>query len=265
MLFDVISLFPELIESSFKKGISGRALKNSMITLRTWNPRDFSESTKGRVDDRPYGGGPGMVMLADPLIKAIRRAKEKSKKPYVIYMSPQGKLFTQSKAKEFSKREHLVIVCGRYEGIDQRVLDTEVDEECSIGEFIVSGGEVPALLLMDSVSRVIEGVLGDPRSVSKDTFSNGILKHPQYTRPESCTYGDVPTVLLSGNHREIKKWQLKQSLAKTKKNRPDLLKSKDFSEVEKDLLGEIVREEKNKSDRMGAPKSSEIKNSIEQE
>ena len=244
MLFDVISLFPELIESSFKKGITGRAIKKSVINLRTWDPRDFAESTKGRIDDRPYGGGPGMVMLADPLIKAIRRAKENSKNSYVIYMSPQGKMFNQSKAKEFSKKEHLIIVCGRYEGIDQRVLDMEVDEECSIGEFIVSGGEIPALLLMDSVSRVIEGVLGDPRSASKDTFSNGILKHPQYTRPESCIYGDVPTVLLSGNHREIKKWQLKQSLAKTKKNRPDLLKSKNLSEIEKEIIEEIVSEEK---------------------
>jgi len=245
MRFDIISLFPGLIKNSFQHGVIGKALKDSKIVLETLNPRDFTEEINGRIDDRPYGGGPGMVMQADPLIKAIRKAKENSNHPYVIYMSPQGRHFNQEKAIEFSEKEHLVIVCGRYEGIDQRVLDKEVDEECSIGEFVVSGGEIPALLVMDSTSRVIEGVLGDPSSVMKDTFNDGLLKYPQYTRPEKSCHGDVPEILLSGNHHMIKKWQLKQSISKTRKNRPDLLKNKELTKEEEELLEEIIREEKN--------------------
>ena len=244
MRFDVISLFPSLIESSFKYGITGRALRSNKIVLKTWDPRDFSKQVNGRIDDHPYGGGSGMVMQADPLINAIRKAKEKSNNPYVIYMSPQGKLLNQNKAVEFSNKDHLVIVCGRYEGIDQRVLDVEVDEECSVGEFIVSGGEIPALLVMDSVSRILEGVLGDPESFLRDTFSNGLLKYPQYTRPETGPYGNVPAILLSGDHASIKKWQLKQSLSKTRDNRPDLLFKKDLTKEEKVLLEEIIGEEK---------------------
>ena len=244
MRFDVISIFPNLIESAFQHGVIGKALKRAKISLSTWDPREFSEDVNNRIDDRPYGGGPGMVMQADPLIKAIRRAKENSRNPYVLCMSPQGTLFNYKKVQEFASKKHLVIVCGRYEGIDQRVLDTEVDEECSVGEFIVSGGEIPALLVIDSISRVIEGVLGDPKSILKDTFSDGLLKYPQYTRPETSPHGNVPGILLSGDHELIKKWQLKRSLAKTKKNRPDLLQVKDLTMEEKELLEEIIREEK---------------------
>ena len=152
-------------------------------------------------------------------------------------------IFDQSKAKQFSKMEHLVIVCGRYEGIDQRIIDSEVDEECSIGGFILSGGELPALVVMDSIARTIEGVLGDADSVKTDTFSDGLLKHPQYTRPESGSYGDVPEILLSGDHKSIRRWQLKQSLLKTRQNRPDLLENKAFNEEERELLDEIISEE----------------------
>ena len=159
-------------------------------------------------------------------------------------MSPQGKTFDQGKAMELSKAEHLIIVCGRYEGIDQRIIDTEIDEECSVGEYILSGGEIPALVIMDSVSRIIEGVLGDPGSVLNDTFSGGLLKHPQYTRPESSKYGEVPKILLSGDHELIRKWQLKQSLLKTKENRPDLLKDRRSNAEEESLLEEIISEEK---------------------
>jgi len=244
MRFDVITLFPDLVKDSFNYGVTGRALTSQKISLNTLNPRDFSEENNGKVDDRPYGGGPGMVMQPDPMIKAIRQAKSQSKKPYTIFMSPQGKIFNQAKAEEFSGKKHLVIVCGRYEGIDQRIIDSEVDEECSIGGFILSGGELPALIVMDSVARTVQGVLGDADSVNTDTFSDGLLKHPQYTRPETGSYGDVPEILLSGDHESIRRWQLKQSLLKTRKNRPDLLEKRLLNEEEQGLLEEIIREEK---------------------
>ena len=243
MRFDVISLFPDLIENALKHGITGRALKDSKVILGTLDPRRFANKPDGRLDDRPYGGGSGMVMQAAPLIKAIKKAKKNSKNPYVVYMSPQGKVFDQNKVKEFAKKEHLIIVCGRYEGIDQRVLDTEIDEESSVGDFVLSGGEIPSLVLIDAISRFLEGVVGDPKSVETDTFSNGLLKYPQYTRPELSEFGDVPKVLLSGDHKLIKRWQLKQSLLKTRKNRPDLLKNRDFSEEEEEIMKEIIRED----------------------
>ena len=243
MRFDVITLFPELIENSFEYGVTGKALINRKIFLNTFNPRDFSGDINNKVDDRPYGGGPGMVLQVEPMIEAIRKAKKQSKKPYTVFMSPQGNIFDQSKAKQFSKMEHLVIVCGRYEGVDQRIIDSEIDEECSVGGYILSGGELPALIVMDSITRIIEGVLGDPSSAKKDTFSNGLLKHPQYTRPESGEYGDVPKILLSGDHELIRRWQLKQSLLKTRQNRPDLLENKAFNEEERELLDEIISEE----------------------
>jgi len=244
MRFDVITLFPDLIKNSFEHGITGKALSSKKILLNTFNPRNFSEDINRKVDDRPYGGGPGMVMQAEPMIAAIREAKKQSKKPHTIFMSPQGKIFDQNKAEQFSTMGHLVIVCGRYEGIDQRIIESEIDEECSIGGYILSGGELPSLIVMDSVSRIIEGVLGDPDSARKDTFSNGLLKHPQYTRPESGAYGDVPKILLSGDHELIRKWQLKQSLLKTKENRPDLLKDRALNVEEEGLLEEIMSEEK---------------------
>lgn len=243
MRFDVITIFPDLIESSFKHGITAKALENQKITLNTLNPRDFSGDKNGKIDDRPYGGGPGMIMEAEPMIQAIKAAKRNSKNPYTVFMSPQGRVYDQNKAKELSKRRHLIIVCGRYEGIDQRIIDNEVDEECSVGNFVLSGGELPALLVMDSVSRSIKGVLGDPDSEKLDTFGNGLLKHPQYTRPEISSYGKVPDILLSGDHEAIRRWQLKQSLLKTKKNRPDLLEGRAFNDEELELLKEIMSEE----------------------
>ena len=244
MRFDVISLFPDLIKNAFTYGVTGRALQDKKVILGTLNPRDFTTNFNGRIDDRPYGGGPGMIMQAEPMISAIKEAKKNSGNPHTIFMSPQGKTFDQDKAIELSKAVHLIIVCGRYEGIDQRIIDTEIDEECSVGEYILSGGEIPALVIMDSVSRIIEGVVGDPDSVLNDTFSSGLLKHPQYTRPESSKYGEVPKVLLSGDHELIRKWQLKQSLLKTKENRPDLLKDRRSNAEEESLLEEIISEEK---------------------
>jgi tRNA (guanine37-N1)-methyltransferase len=243
MRFDVITLFPDLVKDSFNYGITGRALASQKILLNVLNPRDFSTENNGKVDDRPYGGGPGMVMQPEPMIKAIRQAKSQSKNPYTIFMSPQGNIFNQAKVEELSDREHLVIVCGRYEGIDQRIIDSEVDEECCIGGYILSGGELPALIVMDSITRTVEGVVGDADSVKKDTFSDGLLKHPQYTRPESGSYGDVPEILLSGDHELIRRWQLKQSLLKTRKNRPDLLEIRSLDDEEQELLEEILDEE----------------------
>ena len=244
MRFDVISLFPSLINSFFEYGVIGKALRSKKIVIQTWNPRDFLDSNNSRVDDRPYGGGPGMVLLAKPLIDTIEEAKKNSQDPYVILMSPQGKVFESKKAKEWALKKHLVIVCGRYEGVDQRVIKTIVDEECSIGDFVVSGGEIPALLVVDSVSRLLEGILGDPESSKLDSFSKGLLKHPQYTRPEEGPYGNVPKVLLSGDHALIRLWQLKQSLLKTRKVRPDLLDKRQMNKEEKELLDEIISEEK---------------------
>ena len=244
MRFDVISLFPDLLKEAFNYGITGRALQNKKVILNTFNPREFSQDQNSKVDDPPYGGGSGMVMQVEPMISAIQEAKKKSTNPYVILLSPQGKTFNQNKAEEFSKLDHLVLVCGRYEGLDQRIIDSEVDEECSVGEYILSGGEIPALTIMDSVTRVIEGVVGDPASIKYDTFSDGLLKYPQYTRPKTSQYGDVPEVLLSGDHKLIKRWRLKQSLLKTKKNRPELLNRRKFNSEEQELMEEINREQK---------------------
>tara|TARA_Y100000588_G_C14234626_1_gene916725 strand:+ start:698 stop:1390 length:693 start_codon:yes stop_codon:yes gene_type:complete len=224
-------------------GIIGKALKSNLIKVNTLNPRDFSDEDNQRIDDKPYGGGPGMVMQAQPLIKAISYAQQQHDSSFVVYMSPRGSNFNQNKAKEFSKKRNLIIVCGRYEGIDQRVLDNKVDEECSVGDFVVTGGEIPALLVTEAVSRFIPGVVGDSQSVDDDSFSQGLLEYPQFTRPEKDESGEVPQVLLSGDHKKISKWRLKQSILKTYKNRPDLLNSRDMTEEENIWLKEIINEE----------------------
>tara|TARA_Y100000590_G_scaffold435534_1_gene555067 strand:+ start:666 stop:1358 length:693 start_codon:yes stop_codon:yes gene_type:complete len=224
-------------------GIIGKALKSNLIKVNTLNPRDFSDEDNQRIDDKPYGGGPGMVMQAQPLIKAISYAQQQHDSSFVVYMSPRGSNFNQNKAKEFSKKKNLIIVCGRYEGIDQRVLDNKVDEECSVGDFVVTGGEIPALLVTEAVSRFIPGVVGDSQSVDDDSFSQGLLEYPQFTRPEKDESGEVPQVLLSGDHKKISKWRLKQSILKTYKNRPDLLNSRDMTEEENIWLKEIINEE----------------------
>jgi len=243
MNFQIITIFPSLIKDMLSYGIIGKALKSNLININTWNPRDFSEDASKRIDDKPYGGGPGMVMKAQPLIKAILHAQQHHDSSFVVYMSPRGSNFNQNKAKEFSKKKNLILVCGRYEGIDQRVLDKKVDEECSVGDFVVTGGEIPALLVTEAVSRFIPGVLGDSQSVDDDSFSQGLLEYPQFTRPEKDESGEVPEVLLSGDHEKIAKWRLKKSILKTYKNRPDLLNSRDMTEEEKICLKEIINEE----------------------
>jgi len=243
MRFDVVTLFPDLIEEALCHGITGRAIKENQLMLRTWNPRDFTNSKSGRIDDKPYGGGPGMVMESEPLIRTIKAAKKSSSSNYVVYMSPQGERFSQKKAEEFLQHKDIVLLSGRYEGIDERVIEHEVDEICSIGDFVVSGGEIPALLVIDAVCRLEEGVLGDPDSANQDSFSNGLLEFPQYTRPDSNEFGDVPSVLLGGNHSEIATWRLKESLRRTFRLRPDLLEGRDLTNQEKVLINEIKSEE----------------------
>ena len=220
MKFDILTLFPEMF-SSLEQSIIGRAVENEQISINLINIRDFSTDKHKKVDDTPYGGGAGMVMMPDVIYSAYKSLESSDAK--VIYMSPKGKTLNQEKVEELSKESHLIILCGHYEGIDQRVLDKIVDEEISIGDYVLTGGEIPAMVLIDSVSRYVKGVLKED-SIKEESFSNGLLEYPQYTRPEIFQGERVPEVLLSGNHQEIDKWRKEKSLEITKKNRPDLLK-----------------------------------------
>ena len=222
MKFDILTLFPEMFEN-LKQSIIGRAIEKNIININLINIRDFSKDKHKKVDDTPYGGGAGMVMKPDVVYNAYNSIKEKNAK--VIYMSPQGKTLNQKKVEELSKEEHLVILCGHYEGIDQRVLDKIVDEEISIGDYVLTGGELPAMVLIDSVSRYVEGVLKED-SIKEESFSNGLLEYPQYTRPEVFEGEKVPEILLSGHHENISKWRKEKSLEITKKKRPELIKNK---------------------------------------
>ena len=228
MQFDVLTLFPEMF-SILDESIIGRAKKNKQIDINLVNIRDFSENKHNKVDDTPYGGGAGMVMMPDVVYRAYNSLENKENAK-VIYMSPQGKKLNQEKVKELSKENHLIILCGHYEGIDQRVLDKIVDEEISIGDYVLTGGEIPAMVLIDSVSRYVEGVL-NKESIKEESFSENLLEYPQYTRPEVFEGEKVPEVLLSGNHKEIDKWRKEKSLEITKKKRPDLLKEVQNSQI----------------------------------
>ena len=228
MQFDVLTLFPEMF-SVLDVSIIGRAKKNKQIDINLVNIRDFSEDKHNKVDDTPYGGGAGMVMMPDVVYRAYNSLENKENAK-VIYMSPQGKKLNQEKVKELSKENHLIILCGHYEGIDQRVLDKIVDEEISIGDYVLTGGELPAMVLIDSVSRYVEGVL-NKESIKEESFEKNLLEYPQYTRPEVFEGEKVPEVLLSGNHKEIDKWRKEKSLEITKKKRPDLLKEVQNSQI----------------------------------
>ena len=219
MKFDVLTLFPEMFKS-LEESIIGKAREKGLIEIHLINIRDFSKDKHKKVDDTPYGGGAGMVMKPDVVYDAYASVKEENAK--VIYLSPQGKVLNQQKVKELSKENHLILLCGHYEGIDQRVLDEIVDEEISIGDYVLTGGELPAMVLIDSVSRYIEGVLNDD-STKEESFSSNLLEYPQYTRPEEFRGKRVPDVLISGHHENIKKWRDEKSLEVTKKKRPDLL------------------------------------------
>lgn len=220
MKFDVLTLFPESFEP-IKQSILGRALEKNLISLNLINIRDFSKDKHKKVDDTPYGGGAGMVIKPDVVYDAYKSVKDKNAK--VIYLSPQGNVLNQKKVESLSKEEHLILLCGHYEGIDQRVIDEIVDEEISIGDYVLTGGEIPAIVLIDSVSRYVEGVL-TKESIKEESFSNNLLEYPQYTRPEVFLGKKVPEVLLSGHHENIRKWREEQSLKNTYQKRPDLLK-----------------------------------------
>ena len=220
MKFDVLTLFPEMFEI-LNQSIIGKAIEKKLININLINIRDFSKDKHKKVDDTPYGGGAGMVMKPDVVYDAYKSINDKNAK--VIYMSPQGKELNQKKVEELSKESHLIILCGHYEGIDQRVIDKIVDEEISIGDYVLTGGEIPAMVLIDSVSRYVKGVLKE-ESIKEESFSNGLLEYPQYTRPEEFEGMKVPEVLLSGHHENIDKWRKEKSLEITKKKRPDILK-----------------------------------------
>lgn len=241
MWLGVVTLFPEMFRAVTDFGVTGRAVSNGLLELQTWNPRDFTHDKHRTVDDRPYGGGPGMLMMVQPLRDAIHAAKAAAgDKAKVIYLSPQGRKLTQQGVEELAKLESLILVCGRYEGIDERIIQTEVDEEWSIGDYVLSGGELPAMTLIDSVSRLVPGVLGKQASAEQDSFSDGLLDCPHYTRPESLDGIDVPAVLLSGNHEHIRRWRLKQSLGRTLLRRPELFENLALTDEQTKLLAEFV-------------------------
>jgi tRNA (guanine37-N1)-methyltransferase len=222
--FDVITLFPEMFSALTESGVSRRANQSGLYELNTWNPRAFTLDKHKTVDDRPYGGGPGMVMMYQPLkdtLTAIESACEE--KPHVVYLSPQGQPLTQQKVAALTQHKNLTLLCGRYEGVDERLIESSVDEEISIGDFVVSGGELPAMMLMDSVIRLIPGALGHNQSAEQDSFSDGLLDCPHYTRPEEVDGMSVPSVLMEGNHAKIDAWRQQQKLARTEQRRPDLL------------------------------------------
>ncbi len=222
MKFDVLTLFPEMFDT-LKQSVIGRAQEKELIDINLVNIRDFSQDKHKKVDDTPYGGGAGMVMMPDVVYRAYQSVKTEESK--VIYMSPQGKTLDQKKVEDLAKQEHLILLCGHYEGIDQRVLDKIVDEEISIGDYVLTGGEIPAMVLIDSVSRYVKGVLKED-SIKEESFSNGLFEYPQYTRPEIFEGEKVPEVLLSGNHQKIEKWRKEKSFEITKQKRPDLLEQK---------------------------------------
>ena len=232
MKFDVLTLFPEMFES-LNQSIIGKGKEKGLIDINLVNIRDFSKNKHKQVDDTPYGGGAGMVMKADVVYDAYKSLNITKAK--VIYMSPQGKVLNQSKVQALAEEEHIILLCGHYEGIDQRVLDEIVDEEISIGDYVLTGGEIPAMVLIDSVSRYVDGVI-KKESTKEESFSNGLLEYPQYTRPETFLNSKVPEVLLSGNHQNIEKWRRQKSLENTYKKRPELLKNKKLSIEDKEFL-----------------------------
>lgn len=243
MKFSIITLFPDMFRAITDAGITSRAVKNGLIELDYVNPRDFTQDVHRTVDDRPYGGGPGMLMLAEPLLAAIAQARQNLAargvdQARVVYVSPQGRRFDQRAAKDFSTRPGMIFLCGRYEGIDERVIELAVDEEWSIGDYVLSGGELPVMTMIDATARLLPGVLGHKDSALEDSFFEGLLDCPHYTRPEQFQGRVVPPVLLSGNHAAIRRWRLKQSLGRTWQRRPDLLEGRLLSSEEARLLQE---------------------------
>ena len=245
MHFDVISLFPEMVATIADYGVVGRARRRELVTLDIENPRDHTSDAHRTVDDRPYGGGPGMVMKYEPLAGAVAAAKSRSPAGSpVVYLSPQGRVFDQATANRFARLPGLILLAGRYEGIDERFIEAQVDEEISLGDFVLSGGEVAAMAVIDAVVRLLPGVLGDNESAARDSFMEGLLDHSHYTRPEEIEGRTVPDVLLSGDHAEIARWRLKEALGRTLVRRPDLVEKLGLSDEQQQLLDEYLKEQR---------------------
>ncbi len=243
MQIAVVSLFPELVGQVAEYGVVGRAKERELLTLHCENPRDYADDVHRTVDDRPYGGGPGMVLKYEPTAKAIHAARKAlpAGSP-VVCLTPQGKVFDQAAALRFAGLQGMVLLAGRYEGIDERLIDSEVDEELSLGDFVLSGGEIAAMAVIDAVARLLPGVLGDDESALQDSFMQGLLDHPHYTRPESVDGRSVPAVLLSGDHARIARWRYKQALGRSFLRRPDMVKKLDLSKEQQQLLDEFLNE-----------------------
>ncbi|RLE11510.1 tRNA (guanosine(37)-N1)-methyltransferase TrmD [Candidatus Aerophobetes bacterium] len=242
MRFDIITLFPSIFKSPFEESIIKRARQKRLVEVHLHNLRDFTTDAHRTVDDAPFGGGAGMVMKVEPIYKALNHIKKQlGRRAKVILLSPQGKIFNQKIALELAKEKNIILICGRYEGVDERVREHLVDEELSIGDYVLSGGEIPAMVVVDAVTRVVPGVLGNERSVKEDSFYRGLLDYPQYTRPAEFMGWEVPAVLRSGNHQRIREWRMRKRLEKTLQRRPDLLKKARLSPEEKRLLEEIKK------------------------
>lgn len=242
MRVHVVTLFPDMVAVLERYGVLGRAVEGGTLRLQYWNPRDYARDRHHTVDDRPYGGGPGMLMKVEPLRAAIAHAKAAAPSAKVIYLSPQGRLLDHAGAKALGDEEELILIAGRYEGVDERVIDADVDEEWSIGDYVLSGGELAAMVLIDAVARQLPGVLGDDESAVQDSFVEGLLDFPQYTRPTQVDRMEVPAVLASGNHGEIARWRRKHAIGRTWERRPDLLQERELVEEERLLLNQYILE-----------------------
>lgn len=245
MRIEIITLFPEFVRQCAGFGVTGRAVERGLLQLEAWNPRDHADGGYRRVDDTACGGGPGMVMMVEPLRRTLAAARQACSDPApVVYLSPQGKRLTQDKVRQLARMPRMILLCGRYEGIDERLIEQEVDEEVSIGDYVLSGGELAAAVLIDVIGRLQEGALGDAQSAEQDSFSDGLLDCPHYTRPVSGPYGEVPAVLLSGDHAAVARWRRQQALGRTWLRRPDLLEALTLDAEDKRLLDEFKREHK---------------------
>jgi len=243
MRFDVVTLFPEMVSGAMRYGVTGRAVEQNLVNLRIWNPRDYAPDKHKTVDDHPYGGGPGMVMKYQPLHDALNDARQADcRNSKVVYLSPQGKPITQALLVEASSLSQLILIAGRYEGIDERFVELDCDDEWSIGDYVISGGELAALIVIDAITRLLPGVLGDENSARQDSHMNGLLDYPHFTRPEQLAGLSVPAVLMSGNHADIDRWRMKQALGRTWQRRPDLLEKMKLSAEQESLLKEFIVE-----------------------
>ena len=238
---DVITLFPDMVLDACTHGVSGRAVEQGLMSLKCWNPRDVTEDVHRTVDDRPYGGGPGMVMMAEPLDRTLAKIRREVPASRLVYLTPQGRPITQDLLR--SQEQDLILLCGRYEGIDERFINARVDEEWSLGDFVVSGGEVAAIAVVDALTRMLPGALGHEQSAEQDSFMHGLLDCPHYTRPEQWQGKRVPKVLMGGHHEKIGSWRLKQSLGRTWQRRPDLLETRGLNDEERKLLNEFIDEQ----------------------